>query len=88
MIGTGENIRNYKFENYVLSAGAGGQYSNSKGGGGGGVLINFIGPEETNLNGLNVKWSDGKGYGGGGTYYTPGDHYGRQGVVIIEVVRI
>ena len=86
--GTGENIRDYKLENYVLSAGAGGQFDGSHGGGGGGVLINFDGPQETELNRANVDWSHGEGYGGGGTYRNAGNHYGRQGVVIVEVVKI
>ena len=89
---TGENIRDYKLENYVLSAGAGGQYfgigSSANGGGGGGVLINFDGPQETELKRVNVDWSHGEGYGGGGTYYNAGDHFGRQGVVIVEVVKL
>ena len=79
-------------ENYILSAGAGGQYvdygSASNGGGGGGVLINFVGPQETELKRVNVEWSDGKGYGGGGTYLYPSDHFGKQGVVVVEVVKI
>ena len=90
--GTGEDVTQYKFENYVLSPGGGGyggynEHGYRKGGGGGGVLINGEGPAREN-NGR------GEGYGGGGGNY---DHqklmestmqYGQPGVFIIEISQL
>jgi len=88
--GTWEDVTSYKFDFYEVSPGAGGEYyysgSQYFGGGGGGVLINGDGPgvelEDNKGTGL---WSDGQGYGGGGTYGSTGDN-GKAGVVIVEII--
>merc|ERR1719334_143838 len=84
--GTGEDVTSYILQNYQLSPGAGAQYHYSGGyywgGGGGGVLVNGAGPgvEERN-NKERAQWSDGQGYGGGGTIYS-----GASGVIIVEII--
>ena len=73
---------------YYYSGGAGGEYYYSGGkyfgGGGGGVLINGDGPG-VELEDNKGLWSDGQGYGGGGTYGSTGDN-GKAGVVIVEII--
>ena len=84
--GTGEDISTYFFDNFNLNPGAGG-INTRFGGGGGGVLINGDGPMvETSRAG--VKWSNGEGYGGGGTYHRYGCSVGAPGVIIIEIVEV
>merc|ERR1719450_1144862 len=62
--GTGEDVASYKFDNFLLTPGVGGEcYSLGdglpySGGGGGGVLVNGAGPERDNVH-------QGEGYGGG-----------------------
>ena len=81
--GTGENVRDYFFDSFVLTPGDGGVPTTWSGGGGGGVLVNGKGPEGSNIH-------QGQGYGGGG----PGtlrkntaSHKvnGLQGIVILEL---
>ena len=80
--GTGEDVSTFTFDNFKLSPGEGGEHNHNQnyfGGGGGGILINDEGPSK--LNQGSLRWSDGKGYGGGGTY-----GHGQQGIIIVEVV--
>ena len=88
--GTGEDVSSYKFDNYVLTPGAGGEWFNDAGfyvgGGGGGVMVNGQGPEASK--------HQGQGYGGGGGLHTvdfgEGSEYireGLQGVIILELVK-
>ena len=91
--GTGEDISTYHFDNFKLSPGAGGCHYSGPGyywgGGGGGVLINNEGPGVgVGVNKAGVQWSDGEGYGGGGTYPSTADYYGEPGVVILEIVGV
>ena len=74
--GTGEDVRNYSFENFLLTPGAGGYREG--GGGGGGVLVNGGGPPRDHQ-------GQGEGYGGGGEGSI--DRYidGLPGLVIIEI---
>ena len=53
---TGEDVREYTIENFVLTPGAGGY--REAGGGGGGVLVNGGGPPRDHE-------GQGEGYGGG-----------------------
>ena len=73
--GTGEDVREYTFENFVLTPGAGGY--REKGGGGGGVLVNGGGPPRKHE-------GQGEGYGSGGEYGS-GSYFGLPGLVIIEL---
>jgi len=75
--GTGEDIKEYKFDNFELSPGKGGCWGIEAGGGGGGVLVNGQGPEELNP-------GQGEGYGGGGNGVDLAD--GHQGVILVELV--
>ena len=70
--GTGEDIRQYRLDNFVLSPGAGGNGSWGGGGGGGGVLVN--GEQPVRYRQYDKEWKAewkkyhslyGKGYGGG-----------------------
>ena len=84
--GSGENLANYKLDNWKLTPGEGGKGWNDPtgdpaepyrcGGGGGGVLINGRGPERESK-------AVGQGYGGGGAYNGTGIR-GLPGVVLIE----
>jgi len=88
--GTGEDVASYTFNNYKLSPGERGRYYTRSdgfysGGGGGGVLINGAGPP-VRFHKSGTKWSDGEGYGAGGTYHGESITYGNSGVILVEVV--
>ena len=74
--GLGQSVNTFSFDNFVLTAGDGGEFFYSgvhyHGGGGGGVLINGDGPEGGHA---------GEGYGGGGG----GCDDSNNGVVIMEI---
>ena len=85
------DITSYKFDNLVLSPGAGGEkyyyspFQDYYGGGGGGVQVNGAGPLRDTVN-------VGEGYGGGGGYHlddggNPLQH-GLPGVILLEVVAV
>ena len=80
--GTGEEVSDYHFNNFVLTPAPGGYRDGSGGGGGGGggVLVNNVGPQPHHE-------GTGQGYGGGGEgSYDPAFTFqGLQGVVIIEL---
>ena len=79
--GTGENVTNYKLDNWLLSPGAGGDGGSCAlllGAGGGGVLVSGSGPRH------DVQ--DGEGYGGGGAYCSGHDANGQQGVILMEIL--
>lgn len=83
--GTGENVRDYTFDSFILTPGDGGVPVSWSGGGGGGVLVNGKGPEGSNIH-------QGQGYGGGGpgtlsTYAASviSNTNGLQGIVILEL---
>lgn len=73
--GTGEDVRKFSSENFLLTPGTGGYFS--YGGGAGGVLVNGGGPVRDNE-------GQGEGYGGGGE---GGGQRGLPGFVIIELGR-
>ena len=78
--GTGEDIRDYIFDTWRLSPGAGGYFYIGTGtlfygGGGGGVLVSGAGPEASQYH--------GQGYGGGGNSHEYRE--GLQGVILLEV---
>ena len=81
--GTGEDISEYKMDNYILTPGAGGEgwvdsiggVKISYGGGGGGILVNGDGPQRNE--------HQGEGYGGGGM--GKNDQQGQQGIVLLEI---
>ena len=84
--GTGEDISQYHFSNFQLSAGSGGEHFTRSigryfGGGGGGIIINGDGP------GIRAN-KPGGGFGGGGTWSVSNGNKGHPGVVIIEIVAI
>ena len=57
--GSGQDLEMMVMENFVLTAGIGGNATGGGGGGGGGVLVNGAGPDS----GLGVR----QGFGGGGS---------------------
>ena len=81
--GTGENVRDYTFDSFVLTPGEGGVPASWSGGGGGGVLVNGKGPDGSNIH-------QGQGFGGGGPGILSTDtasdiSNGLQGIVILEL---
>ena len=86
--GSGVNVSSYHLNNFVLSPGVGGVWSEHPGhyfhaGGGGGVLVDGEGPQRDNDN-------QGEGYGGGGSSRTDSNnalrHEGLPGVILLEIV--
>ena len=86
--GTGEDISQYHFSNFQLSAGSGGVHRTTSGyqygGGGGGIIINGDGPG-VRANKDGNKDGAGEGFGGGGSNNSGSEH---PGVVLIEIVAI
>ena len=80
--GTGQELTSFKFDNFVLTPGAGGFFNH--GGGGGGVVINGGSPPRPHE-------GVGEGYGAGGEgqtdYDSPLTSNGISGAVIIEIVK-
>ena len=79
--GTGEDIKSFRMEHFVLSPGAGGKGALVKEGGGGGVLVN--GEEPMRWKNGDGEWNEyrtwvGRGYGGGGNPPRPG-------VILLEI---
>ena len=79
--GTGEDIRDYIFDTWTLSPGAGGEFYIGTGtlfygGGGGGVMVSGVGPEASQYH--------GQGYGGGGNSHEARE--GLQGIILLEIV--
>ena len=86
--GTGEDIKTYPMEQFILSPGAGGKIYEAGvfyyGGGGGGVLVNGNGPQYDSVH-------QGQGYGGGGGgHFNEDDELisdGLPGVILMEILK-